>query len=265
MKSTEDNQRFSFSNDSLSLCSFTYIGGREEQQDCFGYEVFDGEVFVVLCDGMGGYSGGKKASNAAVEYILAEYSKRRSGGNPVEILKSIMVEADELVCAITDDNGNLLHGGSTVVAVSIINGCLYWTSVGDSRAYLARGNELVQLTLDLNYGTVLKEKLEAGIITQDEYQSEENKADALICYLGVGNLDLMDYNNNAISLLSGDCICVVSDGFYRAISNEELSGILGNFKDVSDVAQLLMTKIQKSVRNGNLTQDNTTAIFIKIK
>ncbi len=78
-----------------------------------------------------------------------------------------------------------LNAGSTLVAVMLDSSRnLYWNSVGDSRLYLFRDGDFAQITQDHNYTTVLLEKLNAGMIDREEFNSENLKGEALISFFG---------------------------------------------------------------------------------
>lgn len=79
-------------------------------------------------------------------------------------------------CGCTQFENSLrrkLNAGSTLVAVMLDSSRnLYWNSVGDSRLYLFRDGDFAQITQDHNYTTVLLEKLNAGMIDREEFNSE---------------------------------------------------------------------------------------------
>lgn len=58
---------------------------------------------------------------------------------------------DESVCKIKDEHNDGVNPGTTVVAVYLSGGELYWLSVGDSRLYIIRGDEIVAATRDHNF------------------------------------------------------------------------------------------------------------------
>lgn len=92
-----------------------------------------------------------------------------------------MANAD--VLNLKTASGEKLNAGSTLVAVMLDSSRnLYWNSVGDSRLYLFRDGDFAQITQDHNYTTVLLEKLNAGMIDREEFNSENLKGEALISF-----------------------------------------------------------------------------------
>jgi len=142
---------------------------------------------------------------------------------------------------------------------------LFWCSVGDSRAYLLRGEEFVQLTQDQNYGTVLNEQLKSGIIDRERYERESVHSEALISYLGMGNLSLIDYNNTPLKLESKDKIVIMSDGLYKQVPLEDIRRVIVNFKDSGEALRALDTKTEKAARRKEKSRDNMTVAIISVK
>lgn len=248
-------------NDVLILSIISSIGDRNEQQDSYGYRLNEREGLVVICDGMGGHRGGQMAGQCAVERFISNYNE----GSDKETLINCAKEADLTISRLSDENGELLKAGSTLVSVIVRDNKLVWCSVGDSRAYLIRKNEMVQLTQDHNYHTVLVGRFNAGIITEEEFISEDRKGETLISYLGIGNLALIDYSENTFELMKDDRIIMMSDGLYKLVSDDEIERILDNFGNVNDAVWALEQKAKKNANSCGISRDNMTVAIIKIK
>lgn len=87
MQIFDDNYSFLKENRNAELVLYSVKGGREEQQDCSGYEIADNRLMAVICDGMGGENDGKKASNTAVGEFLNQYLLSENDGKPHDFLK----------------------------------------------------------------------------------------------------------------------------------------------------------------------------------
>ena len=155
----------------IALAALSEIGDRSEQQDAFGFCFENEQSLIVVCDGMGGHAGGRIASSIATEGFISDCSSGfvTDDCQYQDLLISCAKRVDREIASLTDENGVLLNAGSTAVAVIIAYKQLFWCSCGDSRAYLLRSKEFVQFTQDQNYKTVLREELNAGIITKDDY------------------------------------------------------------------------------------------------
>lgn len=264
-KSHKDNTSISDENTVFSMAILSVIGDREEQQDCFGYSLQAEEGIVAICDGMGGHAGGQKASNTAISHLIGNYDNNYPVLAPDVFLRAETDTIDSEIKAFLTDDGVNLNAGTTLVCVFIRDKQLYWMSVGDSRLYLYRSGQLVQVTQDHVYQIVLDGLLEKGEITQLEYVREEVKGEALISYLGIGNLQLVDNNTTPFTLKSGDKLLLMSDGLYKSVPDSEIKTILENFTNSSDALQALNLKAEKNAKKTFLNRDNTTVSLLQIK
>lgn len=260
-----DHQIVMDENCAFQIAAFSVIGDRDEQQDSIGYSLKQEEGIVVLCDGMGGREGGKTAAEITVQNFLTQYDENYLLMNQTDMLIGTAKETDSMIAQLRNENGELLKAGSTLVSIIVNRKKLLWCSVGDSRAYLIRDGEMVQLTQDQNYHTVLVEKMNAGLLDEEEFRSEDVRGEALISFLGMGNLALIDYSKAALELKKDDKIVVMSDGLYKIVSDPEIARIIDNFHNIGEAVQALEMKAKKKARKGNLSRDNMTVALIKIK
>lgn len=163
---------------------------------------------------------------------------------------------DDIVYSLTDNNEKRIGAGTTLLSVVIHEDSLNWISVGDSRLYIFRGNDLVQVTNDHNYFYRLNQQKQAGMITAEEYHSKAHEGEALISFIGMGGLTLMDVTDDPVQLLSGDVILLCTDGFYRTITDEEINIILNEslqMQEASDYFEKLIeyrASVYQDIRNG---------------
>lgn len=256
-------------NMTIDVSSCTILGDRSSQQDACRYETCDGKLFAAVCDGMGGMAGGDIAGVTAVSYMFDRFKQDASAitkENSADWFNQIFRGADDVVSNLRDSDGNLMNGGSTVVAVLIQDGTYQWGSVGDSRIYLIRGGVLQTLTRSHNYFLQLDEMARAGTITEEQKQEEARRGEALISYLGMHGLNLLDTGLQAEKLNDGDVLVLVSDGVYKSLTEEQISAII----DESGRSSRLMAErlCSAAKRIGHLNQkkqDNTTVIILQAK
>lgn len=232
------------------------IGTREEQQDCaVCYE--EQEFFVAaVCDGMGGLNGGSIAGKCAAEGLVQLIRNRENGERiPDLFLRSIDI-LDERVSQLRNELGEKQNAGTTIVAVAIEKNRLFWLSVGDSRLYLMRQNELVQATRDHNYSLVLESM--PGNYVPDE--NELLKKDALVSFVGMGGIEIMDISRNPVMLIKNDIILLATDGLYKALTNKQIKEILIQNSNVREAVDELMAQAKKASPDS---RDNTTFVLIK--
>lgn len=214
---------------------------------------------VVLCDGMGGMNGGELASTITSKKIYEDYLR----SNPTDIpkfLKEEVKKVDTLVYELKDEKNRPLGSGCTMLCIVIDDDKLFWVSVGDSRIYLIRNEEIVQITEDHNYYSILKKKADSGLLSYEE-AANDPRAEALISFIGIGKDSPIDNNEQPFPLQDEDIILLCSDGLYKTLSNEEiLSTIRSCSDDVENAAKMLTTVVQNKQRKG---QDNTTVSVVK--
>lgn len=265
MQNHKDNFRTYDENPIFEIAITSVIGDREEQQDSVGYEIKPKEGLVVICDGMGGHNGGSLASSMAVDMLTRSYLESYPTNSILCLLRNTVEEIDRKVASLTDCEGKLMRAGTTIVAVVVRGKTLNWISVGDSRIYIYRNGELVQVTEDHIYQMIIDEKREVGIMNDEEHHTESIYGEALVSFLGINGLPMLDINDNPFELLKDDRLLLASDGLYKLIPDEEIRAILSNFNNIEDALNALQLKAQKLAKNQNIVRDNTTVALIKIK
>lgn len=236
------------------------IGTRSNQEDTiFGFAQGK-EAVAVVCDGMGGLSSGELASKAAAESLVDAWFECRESEDIPDFLAREAVRADEKVFLQENEKGERLRAGTTMVAAVIQENRLYWLSVGDSKIYIIRGEEILSVCREHNYRLTMDQMLELGELTPEEYAAEEYRAGALISYIGMGNVSLMDINRQPFLLQDGDIVLLSSDGLYRSLSEQEiLSLVRENEKDMQSAAKVLTAAALGKKKAG---QDNTSVVLL---
>ncbi len=241
------------------------IGKRNEQQDsvvaddCCQY-MENGKMIAILCDGMGGLAGGAKASSLCATLIYNLFYNASGFDTVPQFYKAAVYRADEEVCDLKDDDGTpILNSGTTLASVVIADNHLYWAGVGDSRIYILRGQEMLCITKDHNYMMILKELAERGEITQEQADTNPKK-EALISYIGMGGVRLIDMNAEPFVLKDGDHIILCSDGLYRSVEESEIKQVVLKYMNETQVAAEQLVELAMS--KGNIHQDNTSVIVI---
>ena len=242
----------------LVCAAYSEPGARSSQQDSLFCGERDGMLLAAVCDGMGGMNGGEIASGIAAR-IFAEAFYAQELSDPAGFLEEMAHKADEAVFGLSE-GGRPMGAGSTIVSVLIRGRSLYWLSVGDSRIYLFRRGELLCPVRPHNYGELLRARLAEGKISGEAYRAGLKNAEALISFLGIGGLKLMEANRQPFWLEDGDQVLLCSDGLYRSLSEERIRELLMSGANPSVLARNL---VQEAVEAGGIRQDNTSAVLIR--
>ena len=243
--------------------SETHQGTRDYQQDALyvvdNVSARDGEaarVFGVLCDGMGGMQSGGEASRLVVEKMRGELEQLQDDQNISAFFRDRIHALDAMLLKEFSDGS----AGTTMVSVVAVENKLFWGSIGDSRVYLIRGAEMLQVTRDHNYYLELMESVEKGKITQEEADNNPKK-EALISFIGSGNASLIDANTEPFLLSNGDIVLLCSDGVNKSLTDEEIRKLItNNAHDIKEAASML---VRTAIDINMDPKDNTSAILIQ--
>ncbi len=194
------------------------------------------EGLVVLCDGMGGHNAGEIASKLTCDDIIEHYQQHGAFQSTEEIhdwMEEVINHAHHLVMNESHTSENLEGMGTTVVIVLCIDNHIYISHVGDSRAYLFKDNQLIQLTKD---DTLVNVLIDSGTISQEEalYHPQKN---ILLQAVGVSeHLDVSFTTQQG----NGHLILVCSDGLYNSLFDPQLIEILQKDIDLEEMGKELM-------------------------
>ena len=111
----------------------------------------------------------------------------------------------------------------------------------------------------------LEEQLRQGLISEAYYRLESVRGDALISYLGTGELELIDHNSSPFALRSGDRLILMSDGLYRLVTDEEIRSIMNVQPKSEEVLRELEKKAASNAQAAGLKRDNMTVIVINMR
>lgn len=248
----------------ISVGVSSVIGKRSEQQDTVRaddeYALTEyGKFIAVLCDGMGGLSGGKKASELCATLTKDLFHSEQNKYDVNTFYRSVITECDRRVSQLRDERGEPMRAGTTFASVVIQDDKLYWASVGDSHIYIIRNKRIGLIVNEHNYERELEEKVKKGEITRVEADNHPKK-EALTSYIGMSGVKYIDLNAQPYELWDGDYVILCSDGLYRTVSDEEIRAIVCGIGDAEDAAVCLT---DYAMQAGKRFQDNTSVVVIQ--
>ena len=236
---------------------------RDQNEDTFALS--DELGIYVVADGMGGHSGGKVASEIAVNTViefLARYIHDRDFTWPFRLNAHLSEEENVLYAAIKWANRQVFNYsthkkeyagmGTTIVALYVRENKAVIGNVGDSRCYLLRNEEFTQLTTD---HTWVNEQLKRNIISAEEARQHRWRN---VITRALGNKRKVDIDIIEKEIQPGDTFLLCSDGLTNVISDDEIKRVLVSNQD--KVKQSCEQLIRMAREHGG--PDNITVIVL---
>ena len=250
----------------MTTLARTAVGNRNYQQDALYVTPSKilasnkkTRVLALVCDGMGGMADGGKASRTAIQMMLQGFQnvEKNPELNIPAFFRQGIHAVDQVISSFPKENGR--GSGTTMVACIVEDNRLYWASVGDSRIYIIRNHQMHQVTRDHNYWLRLQEQVAAGAMTMEEAMAQRHK-EALISYLGMGNVSLMDINTEPFEMQYGDMVMLCSDGITKTLPDNQIKQII--LADEVKPEQKAEALVEAATHANSHSQDNTSVVLI---
>lgn len=245
----------------LKVASLSAVGQvRRNNEDAFGHFEPDdkkelkrkGRLFVVA-DGMGGHKGGAIASELAVRTIR-KYYYSSDEKDRASVLKNALNHANRVVFDKSEADEALTGMGTTCTAMLIHEGNAFFAHVGDSRAYVFRDENLVQITED---HSLVGEMVRSGIITAEDARSHP-KRNVITRSLGVQEEITADTPHSPFQLRKKDTLILCSDGLTSFVDNEKIKETLAS-NNPDEACQKLV-----DLANDQGGKDNITVMVVLV-
>ncbi|MFH2201618.1 MAG: protein phosphatase 2C domain-containing protein [Elusimicrobiota bacterium] len=203
------------------------------------------EVLLAVADGMGGVAGGAQAAEVALETIAADYIEYADTRSTQDALSGAIEAAHHAVRDRADEQG-LTGMGTTATVVLLRGDMLYLAHVGDSRAYLYRGRELVRLTTDHGYWSKLRG------YDGDDVRNLAGGNVLAQCVGGIAESVLVEVSQ--VELCRGDRLLLCSDGLHGVVDQDDIRRRMAGGGPSWTAGALHMAALAAA------TQDNVTAV-----
>ena len=243
----------------LTASTGIHKGDREYQQDqvaLLSHQRYNGCVLGVLADGMGGRSGGRKASDQVMmtaRQLFERYSPETD--DPATMLSNMVQEAHIVIrlTAITSE-----QEPHSTAAAFLINprGDCHWVHAGDSRIYHFQNGRMLQRTSDHSYVQALVDR---GEITETEANNHPH-SNILIGCLGTES-DPPITAHLIPHIQPGDVLLACSDGVWHYFSPAELASVVDSLTP-REATEFLVEKARSRARGAG---DNLSIVIVKIE
>jgi serine/threonine protein phosphatase PrpC len=235
----------------LRVGSRTAQGVRSNNEDNFVIDMRQ-RLFVVA-DGMGGQDRGEVASSMAVEFIpRAVHDHLAENESPEQALLTAMVETNEKIVEAGRSQPEGRRMGTTAVVALQHNGQVYISNLGDSRAYLIRGEHVHLLTVDHSVAQAL---VATGALTAEEARYSPYQH---VLHKFLGCVDLASATEvHPFTPQHGDRLLLATDGMTNHITDDDLR--FGP-KIFPDPQMWIDHLVQKALDHGS--RDNVTGVVV---
>jgi protein phosphatase len=210
-----------------------------------------GALFAV-CDGMGGAAAGEIASQLAVDIIFEQVvdgiGERKLGRDELarKLVRAVEVAGYRIFQEAKADRTR--RGmGTTVTAAALVDDHLFLAQVGDSRGYILRAGNLVQVTRDQS---LVNQLIEAGQLTEEEAETFEHNN---IILQALGTSDTVQVDLTYAELRRGDTLLLCSDGLSGMVRFDEIREILRSSPEPLDVCKALTERANAAGGHDNIT------------
>jgi PPM family protein phosphatase len=203
-----------------------------------------------VCDGMGGAAAGEVASQLAVDIIYEKLTQGDAPSNHDEL-------ARRLVNAVEEAGGRIFGEaradrtrrgmGTTATIAALLDTRLFVAQVGDSRAYMLRGDKFVQVSRDQS---LVNQLIEAGQLTEEEAETFEHNN---IILQALGTAETVQVDLTFVDLRKGDTLLVCSDGLSGMIRADEMREVLLHHREPFDACKELVDRANRAGGHDNIT------------
>lgn len=215
--------------------------------------VSDKGLILAVCDGMGGAAAGEVASQMAVDTIYETLSAADAPKDRDDFARRVVhaiEEAGHRIFSAAKMDRTRRGMGTTSTLAGLVDNVLFVGQVGDSRAYVLRGEQFVQITKDQS---LVNQLIEAGQLTEDEAEAFEHSN---IILQALGTTEDVTVDLTFLEMRKGDRLLMCSDGLSGLVHAEMMKEVLQETKELPEAAQKLI-----QMANAGGGHDNITVIL----
>jgi PPM family protein phosphatase len=221
---------------------------RLRNEDAF---ICEPPLFAVA-DGMGGARAGEIAAGLAATALEEAGAETRGEEGVV----ALITEANRRIWERSLSDPQTAGMGTTVTAalVDAASGSVGIGHVGDSRAYLLRGDRIEQLTTD---HSLVAELVQSGVLTPEEAERHPQRS-AITRALGTEST--VEVDAFTVHSQPGDLFLICSDGLSSMITTDEMQdAIEGSDRDPARAVEALV-----QAANAHGGEDNVTVVLFEM-
>jgi serine/threonine protein phosphatase PrpC len=243
----------------LSASTGIHKGDREYQQDqvvLLKHPRVDGCLLGVIADGMGGRSGGRKASDQVVMTAKQLFERYAPESDDASAMLQQLVQEAHIVIKLTAISAE--QEPHSTIAAFLINprGDCHWIHAGDSRVYQFRDEKMIKRTTD---HSLVQAMVDRGEITEEQADSHP-QSNILMGCLGTEADPPVDLHFIP-QLRPGDVLMACSDGIWHYFSPQEMGSLLAALSP-REAAEFMVDKARTRAHGAG---DNMSLVIVKLE
>lgn len=256
----EDRKNDSFEMSNVKAVVVSDLGNIRTNNEDMGlfFKIADENVLrekgymLIVADGMGGHQAGEVASRMATDIICREYFNQNNTSVEKNLEKALTL-ANKTIFEKASSQKAFQGMGTTCTVLVVIDQDVYYAHVGDSRAYIQKGNSIMQITEDHTY---VQQLVNNGDITAAE-AAVHPKRNILTNAMGTKPELRIDTGKSKYIFENNNRLLLCSDGLYDYLNDEELNKILID-NSLKNAASAMVD--QAKSRGGH---DNITVVLVE--
>jgi protein phosphatase len=207
----------------------------------------------LVADGMGGQEFGERASGLAAEIIpRVVHDRLAAKEDPGKAMQEALAEANLAIIQAGRHQPAGRRMGTTAVVAVQQEDRVYVAGLGDSRAYLIRGDRVEQLTVDHSVAKALELN---GTLTADQAKASPWQH-VLYKFLGCAEMS-EGAEVRPFSPQAGDRLLLASDGLTNHVTDDDLRAGARDYPQPQQWADHL---VQMALQRGS--RDNVTCVVV---
>src|SRR5438309_6158002 len=234
--------------------------GAENPDDMREFTLGEHGLVLVVSDGMGGALAGDVASRMAIEAVRDVLMGTNTDGNGcdpdsslVECLRHATMEANKNIHYKSLEDSRCSGMGATLTGAAVKDDKLDLLQVGDSRAYVMRGQQIRLATKDQS---LVQQLVDVGQISEAEAETHMFRN---VILQALGAQTELAPATARIQIRQGDMVLLCSDGLSGKLRNEEIRQIVSEAGD--DLAAACKALVDEANHRGG--EDNITVVLAR--
>jgi serine/threonine protein phosphatase PrpC len=215
---------------------------------------YAGVNLYVVADGMGGHAGGDIASALATQHVAKIDDVYEDSDQAMASLLDAMREANQNLSDTVDKFGYLAGMGTTMDAVIFTGEIANIAHIGDSRVYLMRDSQMMQITKD---HTWVQQLVDSGRLTEEEALVHPRR-NVILRVLG-DTSEEPEFDIHQLEIQPGDRLLLCSDGLCGVVP----TALIEENMRVANLDEAIELLIDEAKEYG--APDNVTVLLLEIR